>query len=76
MKKSRFTESKILGVLWQVDSGSKAEDVCREHCISSVTNYNWKSKYGGLEASDPRRMKDLEEENARQRQASGRSFSI
>ena len=65
MKKSRFTESQIVGVLKQVDTDSKVEDVCREHGISSATHYNWKSKYGGMEASDLRLMKDLEEENAR-----------
>lgn len=65
MKKSRFTESQIVGVLKQVDAGSKVEDVCREYGISSATYYNWKAKYGGMEASDLRRKKDLEEENAR-----------
>ena len=65
MKKSRFTESQIVGVLKQVDAGAKAEDICREHSTSSATYYNWKSKYGGMEASDLRRMKDLKEENAR-----------
>ena len=65
MKKSRLTESQIVGVLKQVDAGSKAEDVCREHGISSATYYyNWKSQYSGMEASDLRRMKDVEEENA------------
>ena len=54
MKKSRFTESQIVGVLKQVDAGAKVEDVCREHGISSATYYNWKSKYGGMEASDLR----------------------
>ena len=57
MKKSRFTESQIVGVLKQVDAGAKVEDVCRGHGISSATYYNWKSKYGGMEASDLRRMK-------------------
>ena len=65
MKKSRFTESQIVGVLKQVDAGAKVEDVCREHGISSATYYNWKSKYGGMEASDLRRMKNLEEEKVR-----------
>jgi putative transposase len=50
MKKSRFTESQIVGVLKQVDAGHKVDDVCREHGISSATYYNWKSKYGGMEA--------------------------
>ena len=52
-------------MLKQVDAGSKVEDVCREHGISSATYYNWKSKYGGMEAFDLRRIKDLQEENAR-----------
>ncbi|MDA8962007.1 IS3 family transposase [Congregibacter sp.] len=65
MKKSRFTESQIVGVLKQVDAGHKVDDVCREHGISSATYYNWKSKYGGMEASELRRMKGLEDENAR-----------
>lgn len=56
MKKSRFTESQIVGVLKQVDAGAKVEDVCREHGISSATYYNWKSKYGGMEASTYRRL--------------------
>tara|TARA_B100000676_G_C17313175_1_gene452953 strand:+ start:214 stop:465 length:252 start_codon:yes stop_codon:yes gene_type:complete len=65
MKKSRFTESQIVGELKQVNAGSKIEGVCREHGISSSTYYNWKSKYGGMEASDLRRIRELEEENAR-----------
>lgn len=55
-------------MLKQVDAGAQVEDVCREHGISSAIYYNWKSKYGGMEASDLRRMKDLEEENARLKQ--------
>ena len=65
MKKSRFTESQIIGVLKQVDAGQRVEDACREHGISTATYYNWKAKYGGMEASDLRRMKHLDEENAR-----------
>ena len=57
MRKSRFTESQIIGVLKQVDSGQRVEDACREHGISAATYYNWKAKYGGMEASDLRRMK-------------------
>ena len=52
-------------MLKQVDTGAKVEDVCHEHGISSAAYYNWRSKYEGMEASDLRRMKDLEEENAR-----------
>jgi len=51
MKKSRLTESQIVGVLKQVDAGSKVEDVCREHGISPATYFGWKSKYGAIEAS-------------------------
>jgi putative transposase len=65
MKKSRFTESQIIGVLKQVDAGQRVEDACREHGISAATYYNWKAKYGAMEASDLRRMKHLDEENAR-----------
>ena len=65
MKKSRFAESQIVGVLKQIDAGQRAEDACREHGISTTTYYNWKAKYGGMEASDLRRMKHLDEENAR-----------
>ena len=65
MKKSRFTESQIVEVLKQVEAGQRVEDVCREHGISPATYYNWKSKYGGMEASELKRIKALEDENAR-----------
>jgi len=65
MKKSRFTESQIVAILKQADAGRAVKELCREHGISEVTFYNWKSKYGGLEASDLKRMKELEAENAR-----------
>ena len=61
MKKSRYTESQIIAVLKEVDAGRKVEEVCRQHGISSATYYNWKSKYGGMEASDVKRLKELEE---------------
>ena len=64
MKKSRFTESQIIGVLKEVDAGKKVEEACRQHGISNATYYNWKSKYGGMEAFDVERLKGLEEENA------------
>jgi len=65
MKKSRFTESQIVAVLKQADAGVPAKDVCRQAGISLPTYYQWKSKYGGLEASDLKRVKDLEAENAK-----------
>ncbi len=65
MKKSRFTESQIVAILKEVESGLKVDQVCRNHGISSATYYNWKSKYGGMEASDVKRLKALEEENSR-----------
>ena len=65
MKKSRFTESQIVSILKESDAGMKVEEVCRRYGISSATYYNWKSKYGGMEASDVKRLKELEEENSR-----------
>lgn len=65
MKKSRFTESQIVAILKQADAGRAVKELCREHGISEATFYNWKSKYGGLEASDLKRMKELEAENAK-----------
>ena len=63
MKKTRFTESQIVSILKEVDAGFKVEDICRKHGISNATYYNWKSKYGGMEASDVKRMRELQEEN-------------
>ena len=65
MRKSHFPESQIIQTLKAVEAGRAVKDVCRELGISDQTYYNWKSKYGGMEASDIRRMKDLEEENAK-----------
>ena len=64
MKKTRFTEAQIVAALKKQESGIPAKEICREYGISEVTFYNWKSKYGGMEASDVRRLKDLEEENS------------
>ncbi len=62
MKKSRFTESQIVAILKETDSGMKVAEVCRKHGISQPTYYNWKSKYGGMSASDLKRVKELEAE--------------
>ena len=68
MKKSRYSETQIIKVLKEVEAGRQVKDICREYSISDATYYNWKSKYGGMEASDVKRMKSLEEENQRLKQ--------
>jgi Transposase. len=65
MKKSRFTDSQIMAVLKQSESGFPVPQLCREHGISSATFYKWRSKYGGMDISMIARMKELEAENAR-----------
>ncbi len=60
MKTSRFNETQIIAILKQGDAGIKVKDLCREHGISDATYYNWKAKYGGLEASDLKRLKETE----------------
>jgi putative transposase len=65
MKKSTFTESQIVAVLKQGDAGVPVNDLCRQTGISSATYYQWKSKYGGMEASDLRRVRELKAENAK-----------
>jgi putative transposase len=65
MRKSRFYESQIVQVLKQVEGGRQVKDVCHELGICEATYYSWKSKYGGMEASDVRRLKELEAEHAK-----------
>ena len=65
MKRSRFTEEQIIGMLKEHEAGMKTAEVCRKHGISEATFYSYKAKYGGLEVSDARRLKALEEENAK-----------
>jgi len=60
MKRSRFTETQIISILKEADAGVKVKDICRRHGISDATYYNWKSKYGGMSASDLKRMKEME----------------
>lgn len=64
MKKSRFTESQIIGMLKEQEAGKKVNDICREYGISQPTFYSWKSKYGGLEVNQLKRMKEMEAELA------------
>jgi putative transposase len=68
MRKARFTEHQIITVLKSVEAGRTVKDVCREAGISEASNYNWKTKYGGMEAPDIKKMKDLEDENRRLKQ--------
>jgi putative transposase len=65
MRKTTFTEHQIISILKQQETGIKVADLCREHGISDATFYNWKAKYGGMDASQLKRLKELEEENAR-----------
>ena len=65
MKKTRFSETKIVSILHQQEAGKSVKDISREHGISDATFYIWKAKYGGMEVSDVRKMKDLQEENSR-----------
>ena len=68
MRKSWFSETQIVTILSEVEAGRETKDVCREYGISPATYYGWKSKFGGMSASDVKRLKDLEEENRRLKQ--------
>ena len=68
MKGKRFTEEQIIRVLKEAESGLKVSDLCRQQGISEATYYQWKSKYGGLEVSEAKRLRALEEENRRLKQ--------
>ena len=63
MRRSRYTEEQIIGILKQHQAGLGAKDLCRKHGISDATFYNWRSKYGGMDVSDARKLKALEDEN-------------
>ena len=65
MKRSRFTEEQIIAILREQEVGAKTADVCRKHGISDATFYKWKAKFGGMEASDAKRLRALEDENRR-----------
>jgi putative transposase len=65
MRGSRFKEEQIIGILREQEAGSATAEVCRKHGISSATFYKWKARYGGLDVSDARRLKALEDENAK-----------
>ncbi len=65
MKRSRFTDEQIIAILREQEAGATTADVCRRHGISSATFYAWKAKYGGLEVSEARRLKALEDENGK-----------
>ncbi len=65
MKKSRYTDSQILSILKQNETGTVVPELCREHGMSTATFYKWRSKYGGMDASLMKRMKELEDENRR-----------
>ena len=68
MRKSRFSDHQIIAILKEVEKGRVVKDICREHSVSEATYYQWKAKYGGMEASDIKKLRALEEENRRLKQ--------
>ena len=65
MKRSRFSEEQIIGILKEHEAGVSVADLCRKHGVSNASLYNWKAKYGGMDVSEARKLKALEDENAR-----------
>jgi putative transposase len=65
MKSKRFSDEQVIGVLKEHEAGAKVDEICRRHAISSATFYAWRKKYAGMEASDARRLRELEAENAK-----------